>query len=216
MKNTTEQQSGESQTTDTPLDLLQANQTDCASCVDATSVDPAPAGQPSDDEVIALLAAMTTLDYERARVAQAKLMGCRPAALDVMVRQAKNQEAEPSLMPFPEVVPHPEPISPSGLLTDLSLLINLFIVLDKEQADAAALWIAMTWFMDEVDVAPLAIINAPEKACGKSQMLDLFGRMVARPLSAANSSTAFLFRSLELWQPTMLIDEAYTFVREND
>ena len=216
MQNAPQQQTGESQSIDVPLDLSQVNQTDGASCVDASSVDPAPVVQLSDDELIASLAAMTTLEYERARVAQAKLMGCRPAALDVMVRQAKNQEDEPSIMPFPEVAPHPEPISPSGLLTALSLLINLFIVLDKEQADAAALWIAMTWFMDVIDVAPLAIINAPEKSCGKSQMLDLFGRMVARPLSAANSSTAFLFRSLELWQPTMLIDEADTFVREND
>lgn len=210
MQNIPEQQTGESQSTGTHLDLLQVSLTD------ASSVEPASTVQPSDDEVIALLAAMTTLEYERARIEQAKIMGCRPAALDAMVRQARNQEAEPSDMPFPDVVPHTEPISPSVLLTALSVLIRLFIVLDKEQADAAVLWIAMTWFMDEIDVAPLAIINAPEKACGKSQMLDLFGRMVARPLSAANSSTAFMFRSLELWQPTMLIDEADTFVREND
>ena len=88
--------------------------------------------------------------------------------------------------------------------------------MQAEQADAAALWTAFTWFIHVVAVAPLAIINAPEKSCGKTQLLDVMGRMSARPLSASNVSTASLFRSMELWEPTLLIDEADTFVRLND
>ena len=52
-------------------------------------------------------------------------------------------------------------------------------------------------------------------ACGKSVLLDVIGRMSARPLPVSNVSTASLFRSVELWSPTLLIDEADTFVREN-
>jgi putative DNA primase/helicase len=94
-------------------------------------------------------------------------------------------------------------------------LSRIFIIIDDEQAIAVTLWIAFTWFIDEVEVAPLAIINAPEKACGKSQLLDLIGRMSARPLAAANTSTACLFRVCELHKPTLLIDEADTFIRDN-
>jgi hypothetical protein len=101
-------------------------------------------------------------------------------------------------------------------LDEISDTIQRFIVVEPEQANAAALWVAFTWFIAVVEVAPLAIINAPEKACGKSQMLDVLGRMAARPLPAANSSTAFLFRAVERWTPTILIDEADTFIREND
>ena len=64
-----------------------------------------------------------------------------------------------------------------------------------------------------VEVAPLAVINAPEKACGKSQLLDVMGRMSARPLPVANVTPAALFRSVERWEPTLLIDEADTFFR---
>ena len=118
-----------------------------------------------------------------------------------------------SNLPFPEVDPCPDPVDPAQLLDELSATIRRFIVMDAEQADAAALWVVLTWLIDVVEVAPLAIINAPEKSCGKSQLLDVIGRMSARPLPVSNVSTAALFRSVELWRPTLLIDEADTFIR---
>lgn len=81
---------------------------------------------------------------------------------------------------------------------------------------AATLWAAMTWFIDVIQVAPLAIITAPEKRCGKSQMLFLLSRIVNHPLAASNITSAALFRSIDAWQPTLLIDEADTFMRENE
>ncbi len=169
----------------------------------------------NDDEIIQQLANMQPLEYERARVAKAKEMGCRPVVLDDLVKTARNGDTESSDLPFPQVDPYPTPVDPALLLNELSVTILRFIVMDVEQANAAALWIALTWFIDVVEVAPLAIINAPEKACGKSQLLDVIGRMSARPLPVANTSTAALFRSVELWRPTVLIDEADTFLREN-
>lgn len=180
----------------------------------------APAGEhailKSDAEMIAWLAAMKPLEYERVRIAQARLMKCRPAVLDAQVKSARHEGSEAGRLPFPEIEPHPDPIDPAQLLDEVSDTIRRYIVLDIEQVHAAALWVAFTWFIDVVNVAPLAIINAPEKACGKSQLLDLLGRMAARPLPAANSSTAGLFRAVELWKPTVLIDEADTFIRENE
>ncbi len=88
-------------------------------------------------------------------------------------------------------------------------------MLDTEQATAAALWVALTHFIDVVEVAPLAIINAPEKSCGKTQLLTVMGRMAYRPLPASNASASALFRAVEKWKPTILIDEADTFFRDN-
>lgn len=170
---------------------------------------------PSDDEAIAELAALSELEYDRVRVERARQLGVQVKTLDALVKAARSEEPEAGL-PFPDVEPHPDPVDPAQLLDDLSATVKRFIVLRAEQADAVALWTAMTWFIDVIEVAPLAIINAPEKACGKSQLLDLVGRMSARPLPAANSSVAFLFRAVELWTPTLLIDELDTFIREND
>ncbi len=118
--------------------------------------------------------------------------------------------------PFPEVKPYPTAIEPAMVLDELAAIILRYVVMDKEQADAAALWIVMTWVIDVLQVAPIAIITAPEKACGKSQLLTIVGYLVFRPLSAANSSSSFLFRGIAVWQPTVLIDEADTFIRGND
>lgn len=118
--------------------------------------------------------------------------------------------------PFADVIPHPKPTDPAALLDAIYQLFLRFMVMSVEQARAATLWVAMTWFIDVIKVAPLAIITAPERECGKSILLELFGRLVARPLSVANSSAAFLFRAIQAWTPTLLIDEADMFARQND
>lgn len=116
---------------------------------------------------------------------------------------------------LPKVQPCPEPIDPAALLAEILATIQRHVIIDPAQAVAVTLWIAMTWFMHCINVAPLLIITAPERACGKSQLLSLALRLVFRGLSAANTSGPFLFRAIQAWQPTILIDEADTFVRES-
>jgi putative DNA primase/helicase len=158
----------------------------------------APVTQESDDDVIERLAAMKPLEYERARVEHAKQMGCRPTVLDDLVKAARRDCGESSSLPFAEAEPCPSEVDPALLLNEVAATIRIYIVLDEEQADAAALWVALTWFIDVVEVAPLAMMNAPEKSCGKSLLLDVIGRMSARPLPVSNATTAGLFRSVEL------------------
>ena len=170
----------------------------------------------SDDEIIQWLASLKPLEYDRVRKEQATALKVRPGTLDGMVKAARSDESEVDRLPFAEVEPHPEPIDPAQLLSEVSDTIRQFIVLDTEQAHAAALWVAFTWFVDVVEVAPLAIISAPEKSCGKSQLLFLFGRMVSKPLIASNMRGATLFRIAEKWHPAILIDEADTFIKTDE
>jgi len=168
----------------------------------------------SDGEIIQQLASLKPLEYDRVRVAQAKALRVRPATLDLMVKAARSDEIEADKLPFVEVEPHPDPIDPALLFDEILTTIRQFVVLNPEQAVAAALWVALTWFIDVVEYAPLAIINAPEKSCGKTLLLDVLGRMAYRPLPAANASPSALFRAVDLWKPTILIDEADTFFQD--
>lgn len=170
----------------------------------------------TNEEVIARLAALPPLEYESVRTEQAKAFGWRTTVLDSEVKKVQSVEAaEDANLPFPIVASHPEPIDPAQLLENIAHMIRKYIVLDPEQADAAALWVALTWFILHMDLAPLAIINAPEKACGKTQLLTVMGYMSNRPLPAANASSSAIFRAVEKWLPTMLIDEADTFFKDN-
>jgi hypothetical protein len=122
-----------------------------------------------------------------------KQLNCAASIPVENVKEDRKQEDAFNDLPFPEVEPHTSPADPALLLNEIAAAIRLFIVMEPEQVDAAVVWVAQTWFIDYVEAAPLAIINAPEKACGKSQLLDVMGRMSARPLPVANVTQRLCF-----------------------
>jgi len=129
---------------------------------------------------------------------------------------AERKDSSDDDMGFPDIEPWDSPVNPGALLSEISATLRRFIVCQRETADACALWAAMTWFMDVVQVAPLAVITAPEKRCGKSQLLFLLGKLSCRPLLASNISSSALFRTMNAWKPTLLVDEADAFMRDNE
>ena len=161
------------------------------------------------------LSALSPLEYDQVRREEAKSLGVRSAVLDAAVRNARKQGDSDDL-PFQVVEPWHEPIDPPQLLSDITAVVRRFIVCEKETAHAVALWVAMTWFIDVVQVAPLAIITAPEKRCGKSLLLSLLGRLSAKAITASSISPAALFRTIDAWCPTLFIDEADAFIKDNE
>ena len=81
---------------------------------------------------------------------------------------------------------------------------------------ALCLWVIHTYALGATHISPILAIVSPEKRCGKTVLLDLLSRLVWRPLTAANITAASLFRSVEKWTPTLLIDEADTFLMDNE
>lgn len=172
----------------------------------------------SDAEAIRKLASVSSLEYEKVREAEAERLGIRVSALDKEVslaRRAKQEEG--GMAPLLRTMePWPEAVEGAVLLNEILATMQRFIVCERETAISASLWCAFTWLVDFVQVAPLAVITAPEKRCGKSQMLNLIGRLSRRPLVASNISPAATFRVIEAHCPTLLIDEADSFFKENE
>ncbi len=178
--------------------------------------DPEPELGADDPEgMIHYLAGLSAIEYEQKRRAVAEALGVRASVLDRAVKEAgRGQDGDD--LPFDEPDPWPDPVEPGPLLDAIAATIQRFIVCSDEVAQAVALWSAMTWFMDVVQVAPLAVITAPEKRCGKSQLLFLLGRLSARALTASSISPAALYRAIDAWRPTLLIDEADAFMKDNE
>lgn len=174
------------------------------------------AANDTDETHINRLAKLTHMEYDRVRNDAAKALHIRPGTLDKQVQTARKERIETGPTLFPKVEPWPDKIDPASLLTEIETTVRRFIVCEPETVLAAALWAAMTWFIDVIKVAPLAVITAPEMRCGKSQLLFLLGRIVRSPIPASNITPAALFRSIELWRPTLLIDEADAFMRDNE
>lgn len=169
----------------------------------------------TDDEVIKQLAALKPLEYDRVRVEKAKAFKVRPATLDGMVK-AKREANNQGDSPFADIEPWHEAIAPAQLLDEVTSTIQRFIVLDKHQAQTAALWVAACWFIDVIDCAPIALINAPERACGKTQLLTVLARLAPRTAQASGISPSVLFRMIEAYQPTLFIDEVETVLKDNE
>lgn len=189
---------------------------DNISLTTATILTPAPAPDNPLTAAIDRLAQLSPLEYDRIRKDEAKALGVRPATLDAAVKAAKAEAEQGNDAPFNEVEPWPEPVNGAELLAKIVATIRRFIICGQETAVAAALWIVMTWFMDVVQVAPLAVISAPEKRCGKTLFLSLIGKLVPRALTSSSITPSALFRSIDLWKPTLLIDETDACLEGNE
>jgi putative DNA primase/helicase len=72
------------------------------------------------------------------------------------------------------------------------------------------------YLLDCFLVSPRLCARSPMKGCGKTTLEDVLGRIVLRPLPTANVSPPAIFRVVEAHRPTLLIDEADTFVSQKD
>lgn len=111
-----------------------------------------------------------------------------------------------------DVLPMGSMVNPDMLMQKAIDLVKTYVVISDHSALAVSLWCFLTWCYKEFDRCPLLLINAPEKACGKTQLLKIVGKMTFRPLETANVTMAALFRVVDEYGPTMLIDEADTFM----
>lgn len=176
--------------------------------------------QPSDAEEIARLAKMKPAEYDRARKEAALRLGIRPSTLDDEVKRSRKGgdtgDTAGGKAILEEITPWASSVNPAQVLDDAHALLARFVVADPATLHAATAWAAMTWFSEYATVLPLAAITAPEKGCGKTVLLSAIGRLVKKPLSTSNISPAALFRAVDAWRPTLLVDEADTFLRENE
>jgi len=100
----------------------------------------------------------------------------------------------------------------AGLLDDLAVVYQRYVVLPAGAAYALALWTVHTYVYDRHMITPRLALTSPEKRCGKTILLSLLTEMCARPLSTANVTAAVIYRVIERDHPTLLIDEADTFL----
>lgn len=70
-----------------------------------------------------------------------------------------------------------------------------------------ALWVLFAHAHDAAEHSPILAIESPEKRCGKTTLLNIVGKLVPAPLQAANITVAAIYRSIEKYRPTLLLDE---------
>lgn len=115
-----------------------------------------------------------------------------------------------------DVEPWGEPVDGDLLLQELARTLRRFVVLPKWGAEALALWVVHTYAYDLRGVSAYMGLESPEKRCGKTTLLSVLSELVNRPVVAANISSPAFFRVIEETRPTLLIDEADTWLQGNE
>ncbi len=169
----------------------------------------------SKDEVVARLCRLDPIEYDRVRVAEAAALGIRATTLDRVVAQARGDGDDAESM-FTEITPTSSSVEGGVVLDQVSTIFSRYLVLPAGASDAMALWVLHAHLHDTAEISPILALTSPTPECGKTTALNLIGALVPKPLASSNISTAAVFRGIEKWSPTLLVDEADTFLTAND
>lgn len=159
------------------------------------------------------------LEYEPRRLDIAKALKFRTQVWDAVVGKAAKRlnlfdqdEESGNDTPVKRRVPSAEPVNGGALIEDITATLQRHVVMSKDQALMTALWVLHTYVHDAATYSPLLAIQAATKGAGKTTLLLALYYLVEKPHGVANTTEASIFRRVKLEKPTLLADEADSFV----
>jgi len=162
--------------------------------------------QKTHQEKVNELALLSTIDYELIREKEAKNLNFRTCALDKAVNEAKqiNQQQTNDDVVISDEPYHSE-LDIIVILSEIETLLNKHMKLPSGVLAAIVLWIVASYVYDAFRIFPKLGILSPEKRCGKTTLLDILACLSPRSLMASNITPSAIFRSVDLWKPTLII-----------
>jgi 5S rRNA maturation endonuclease (ribonuclease M5) len=177
-----------------------------------------------DDALLAELAALPRLQYERRREHAAEQLGIRVSVLDKLVEaergksEEESEEASPALYEHWLVKSSDEAVDGGGtLLQAVKEAIQRYVFMSEDLAIAATLWIVLSWLHEHEGIthSPILYVTSAEKDSGKSTLLGVINFLARRSLQSVDISGPALFRSIATWTPTLIVDEADDALSDN-
>ena len=170
-----------------------------------------------DDKLIDEFATLGKLAYAQRRKLAAKELGVRVDVLDRLVKDRRRLlTQDDTALPHWKVNPSPEPVDAAELLKSIQALFRRYVVLPKGADVALPLWVLHAWTFDAGDISPFMVVNSPTKRCGKTTVLILLYFLTPKSELVASITASSLFRYIEQERPTLIIDEADTFMGDNE
>ena len=167
------------------------------------------------NRLISRFAALDRLTYEQCKRGAAKQLGVTPTALDKLVAEARSEVRGKDRDRW-KVERWPEEVATGDLLSELRDAYASYVFLPEHGAVAMALWTLHAWAIDAADCSPFLMFSSPEMRCGKSTALTLLKWTGPRTVLASNITPAAIYRYIETERPTLLIDEAETFIADKE
>lgn len=172
------------------------------------------------DDLITQVKAIIGLDAltrERERNRISEEFNVRKSVIDKFIKDfEKEEETGGTTEIVTEVEPLDQSICGDELLTAIKSELLKYVILPAGVAEPIAAWIVLTYCYDAFRILPMLGILSPLKRCGKTTLLEVLQGIVNKGLTASNISPAAIYRTIEKYSPTLLVDEADTFLKDND
>lgn len=104
-------------------------------------------------------------------------------------------------------------LSINDVANQIEATVNKHCVLPTGAATAITLWCIATYCIDAFPIFPRLVVYSPERRCGKSTCLDLVAAYSHKSELISNATPAVIFRYIEQSKPTLILDEADTYVQ---
>ncbi len=119
-----------------------------------------------------------------------------------------------SAVEFPDVVLWETPVNGADVLSKIAATFSRYLALPVGAADVLALWTAHAHAFEAFVHTPRLNLCSPDKGCGKTTALDVLASVTPRPLRTESMTAAVLFRLVEQYKPTLLLDEVDAYLNE--
>jgi putative DNA primase/helicase len=169
-----------------------------------------------NDSLICELTQLGPIEYAQRRKEAAKQLGVSVSAIDGAVKMAQRISHSDAKQLFPEITPTADLADGGMLLQEIVAEIRRYVVLSEHALIAVCLWVLHTYAVAAAYIAPILAVQSPQKRCGKTHLLKMLAALVYRGLLTENFSLAALYRVMETYRPTLLIDEADAFMDEQE
>ncbi len=131
-------------------------------------------------------------------------------------RESAEQEFEQVAQRMAEPEPWPEEVLGVELIEEVRAAIKRFVYIgDAYVYDVLAAWVVHTFMFNEFPTTAYLHVTAPSMMSGKTRLLEILEEFCRRALLAGGLSPAVLYRAVEMFRPTLLIDEADTIFKIN-
>lgn len=94
------------------------------------------------------------------------------------------------------------------MVADIETFITSFVILPPQTSLPLAAWVMATYCYETFDAFPYLLVTSPAPRCGKTRLLEVLSLIVSAPQRTANISESALFRVIQKFGPTLLMDEA--------
>jgi len=110
----------------------------------------------------------------------------------------------------------PDPVG-LAIAGEIEAFFRRFVILPRDEDFVAlVLWTLFVHAHDAFIISAILAIISPTKRSAKTRLLEILSHVVPRPLLASHTTAAGLFRAIDKYCPTLLIDEGDTFIKRSE